>query len=116
MKKMIVLLTLILAGCSTLYLDTSDLLRDQNKENLKKLSVGQPKNLVMDLMGRDPSKGIFMWIDNPYRVETLTDKDGETSLSDPDFLLDQRATSIITTAVPSSSWAVAASSNCPPGV
>jgi hypothetical protein len=56
MKKIIVLLALTLAGCSSLYLDTSDLLRDQNKENLKKLSVGQPKELVMDLMGRDPSK------------------------------------------------------------
>jgi len=78
MKKFIVLLSLILAGCSSLYLDTSDLLRDQNKENLKKLSAGQPKNLVMELMGTDPSKGVFMWIDNPYRTEVLVGKDGKT--------------------------------------
>ena len=78
MKKFIVLLSLILAGCSSLYLDTSDLLRDQNKENLKKLSAGQPKNLVMELMGTDPSKGVFMWIDNPYRTEVLAGKDGKT--------------------------------------
>jgi hypothetical protein len=78
MKRIIILLSLILASCSSIYLDTSDLLRDQNKENLKKLSVGQPKNLVMDIMGRDPSKGVFMWIDNPYRTEMLTGKDGKT--------------------------------------
>jgi Protein of unknown function (DUF3192) len=78
MKRIIILLSLILASCSSIYLDTSDLLRDQNKENLKKLSVGQPKNLVMDIMGRDPSKGVFMWIDNPYRTEVLTGKDGKT--------------------------------------
>jgi hypothetical protein len=78
MKKLIILLSLIVIGCSSIYLDTSDLLRDQNKENLKKLSVGQPKNLVMDIMGRDPSKGVFMWIDNPYRTEVLTGKDGKT--------------------------------------
>lgn len=78
MKKIIVLLSLILAGCSSLYLDTSDLLRDQNKENLKKLSVGQPKLLVMELMGTDPSKGVFMWIDNPYRTEILAGNDGKT--------------------------------------
>jgi hypothetical protein len=78
MKRIIILLSLILAGCSSIYLDTSDLLRDQNKENLKKLSVGQPKNLVMELMGTDPSKGVFMWIDNPYRTEVLTGKDGKT--------------------------------------
>jgi hypothetical protein len=40
MKRIIILLSLILAGCSSIYLDTSDLLRDQNKENLKKLSAG----------------------------------------------------------------------------
>jgi len=78
MKRIIIFLSLILASCSSIYLDTSDLLRDQNKENLKKLSVGQPKNLVMDIMGRDPSKGVFMWIDNPYRTEMLTGKDGKT--------------------------------------
>lgn len=67
-----------MAGCSSFYLDTSDLLRNQNKENLNKLSVGQPKKLVMELMGTDPSKSVFMWIDNPYRTEVLTGKDGKT--------------------------------------
>jgi hypothetical protein len=78
MKRIIILLSLIVSGCSSIYLDTSDLLRDQNKENLKKLSAGQPKNLVMEIMGKDPSKGVFMWIDNPYRIEVLTGKDGKT--------------------------------------
>ena len=78
MNKLIVSLVLILSGCSNIYLDTSDLLRDQNKENLRKLSVGQPKDLVMDLMGKEPSKGVFMWIDNPYRTDVLTGKNGKT--------------------------------------
>ena len=77
MKTIIVTLVLALSGCSSIYLDTSDLLRDQNKENLKKLSIGQPKELVMDLMGKEPSKGVFMWIDNPYRSDVLTGKDSK---------------------------------------
>jgi hypothetical protein len=32
----------------------------------------------MELMGKEPSKGVFMWIDNPYLTEVLTDKDGKT--------------------------------------
>jgi hypothetical protein len=32
----------------------------------------------MEMMGTEPSKGVFMWIDNPYRNETLTGKDGKS--------------------------------------
>ncbi|GAB4511672.1 MAG: hypothetical protein Tsb0026_14910 [Sulfuricaulis sp.] len=77
MKKIIIALVLILSGCSNIYLDTSDLLRAQNTENLRKLSVGLEKKLAVEIMGTEPSKGVFMWIDNPYRSETLRGKDGK---------------------------------------
>lgn len=78
MKKIILALVLILAGCSNIYLDTSDLLRAQNTGNLAKLTVGLGKETVMEMMGTEASKGVFMWIDNPYRSETLTGKDGKS--------------------------------------
>lgn len=78
MKRIIIPLVFILAGCSNFYLDTSDLLRMRNAETVKKLSVGMHQEVVMELMGTEASKGVFMWIDNPYRTETLTGKDGKT--------------------------------------
>ena len=78
MKRIIIMLLLMLAGCSNFYLDTSELLRTQNAENIKKLSIGMRKDVVMELMGTEPSKGVFMWIDNPYRSETVTGQDGRT--------------------------------------
>lgn len=77
MKKIIVALVLVLSACSNIYLDTTDLLRTQNAENLKKLSVGMKKEVAVEIMGTEPSKGVFMWIDNPYRAATLTGKDGK---------------------------------------
>ena len=78
MKNIIVALLLALAGCSSIYLDTSDLLRARNAEGLAKLTAGLGKQTVMEMMGTEPSKGVFMWIDNPYRSETLTGKDGKS--------------------------------------
>ena len=31
----------------------------------------------MELIGTDPAKGLFLWIDNPHRSETLMGKDGK---------------------------------------
>jgi Protein of unknown function (DUF3192) len=77
MKRGSILVTaLALAACSNFYLDTTSTLRDANKANLKKLSVGMKKPTVMEVMGTEPSKGVFMWIDNPYRTESVTGKDG----------------------------------------
>lgn len=78
MKNIIVALLLGLAGCSNFYLDTSDLLRTRNAEGLAKLTAGLGKETVMEMMGTEPSRGVFMWIDNPYRSETLTGKDGKS--------------------------------------
>ena len=36
------------------------------------------KDTIMALMGMEPAKGVFLWIDNPYRTEVLTGKDGKT--------------------------------------
>ena len=76
MRKIIPIL-LVLAGCSNFYLESSDLLRAQNKEYVQKLSTGMRKDVAKEIMGTDPAKGLFMWIDNPYRTETLTGKDGK---------------------------------------
>ena len=78
MKKIIVSLVLVFSGCSNIYLDTSDLLRAQNTENLRKLTVGLRQEVAVEIMGTEPSKGVFMWIDNPYRTEILTSKDGKS--------------------------------------
>lgn len=71
-------LTVLLTACNTFYVDTADLLRDGNKENLKKLSMGMDKTAAMQTMGTEPSRGVFMWIDNPYRSETVTAKGGQS--------------------------------------
>ncbi|MFL6654624.1 MAG: DUF3192 domain-containing protein [Sulfurifustis sp.] len=70
------LVAFCLGGCAKFYLDTADLLRQSNAENLKLLSPGMEKERVMKVMGTEPSKSLFMWIDNPYRTETVTGKDG----------------------------------------
>lgn len=73
----ILAISIALASCSSFYVDPADSLRDANKENLKKLSVGMEKATALQVMGTEPSRGLFMWIDNPYRDETVTAKDGK---------------------------------------
>lgn len=73
----ILAISIVLAACSSFYVDPADSLRDANKENLKKLSVGMEKTTALQVMGTEPSRGLFMWIDNPYRDETVTAKDGK---------------------------------------
>jgi Protein of unknown function (DUF3192) len=78
MKKIFIALVVLSSGCSNFYLDTSDLLRERNTGGLAKLTAGLGKQTVMEIMGTEPSRGVFMWIDNPYRSETLTGKDGKS--------------------------------------
>jgi hypothetical protein len=66
-KKILIVLVLLSSGCSNFYLDTSDLLRERNTAGLAKLTAGLGKQTVMEIMGTEPSRGVFMWIDNPYR-------------------------------------------------
>lgn len=64
-------------ACSNFYVDTADILRDANKQNLKKLTLGMEKQSAMATMGTEPSRGVFMWIDNPHHTEQVTAKDGQ---------------------------------------
>ena len=70
-------LTLALAACGSFYIDPADMFRESNRENLKKLSVGMEKQVAMETMGTEPSRGLFMWIDNPHRSEEVTAKNGQ---------------------------------------
>lgn len=79
MKPYYLLMTaVLLTGCNSLYMDPGELLRAQNSANIDKLSAGMSQATVMELMGQDPAKGLFYWIDNPYRSESLTGKDGKS--------------------------------------
>ena len=70
-------MALALAACTSFYVDPADSFRESNKANLQKLSVGMEKSIAMEVMGTEPSRGVFMWIDNPYRSEDVTAKDGK---------------------------------------
>lgn len=74
----LVMAAVLLTGCSNLYLEPGEALRAQNAANVNKLSVGMSQATVMELMGQEPAKGVFYWIDNPYRSETLTGQDGKS--------------------------------------
>ena len=76
MRKIIPIL-LVLAGCSNFFLEPIELLRARNKENVQKLSTGMSKEAAREVMGTDPAKGLFQWIYNPHRTETLAGKDGK---------------------------------------
>lgn len=65
----IALLVLALCGCAT----TQDALRIKNRENLLRLSIGINKFQVLQTMGTET----VGTVNNPYRVETPIDKDGQ---------------------------------------
>lgn len=73
----ILALSVALASCSNFYVDPADMMRESNRENLKKLSLGMEKATAMETMGTEPSRGVFMWIDNPHRSEAVTAKNGQ---------------------------------------
>lgn len=70
-------LALMLSACSSFYIDPADMLRETNRENLKKLAVGMEKETAVQTMGTEPSRGVFMWIDNPHHSEQVTAKNGQ---------------------------------------
>ena len=91
MKQVIILLALciFIAGCATL-----DSVRNENRENINKLSVGITKEQVQDIMGTETkSAGAPLLVNvmslgaaithsqkisNPYKIEVFKDKNGET--------------------------------------
>jgi len=58
--------------------------RNKNRENLNRLSVGMTKEEVLKVMGTKTLRGGGIYgtgkISNPYRTETLLSGDGKTTL------------------------------------
>jgi Protein of unknown function (DUF3192) len=76
----------VLAGCSTLFIDSVEQLRENNKRNIAQLAIGTPRAQVEKLMG-DASAGgkmgdvlfgrlQYLEVKNPQRVERVTGPDG----------------------------------------
>ncbi|HEY8250463.1 MAG TPA: DUF3192 domain-containing protein [Burkholderiales bacterium] len=76
----------VLAGCSTLIIDSIEQLRENNKRNIAQLAIGTPRAQVEKLMG-DASAGgkmgdilfgrlQYLEVKNPQRVERVTGPDG----------------------------------------
>ena len=77
---------LLLAGCSTLMIDSVERLREANKRNIGQLKIGMPRAQVEKLMG-DASAGgklgdvvfgrlQYLEVKNPQREERVTGPDG----------------------------------------
>ena len=76
----------VLAGCSTLVIDSVEQLRENNKKNIAQLAVGAPRAQVEKLMGEASAGGklgdiVFgrlqhFEVKNPMRVEQITGPDG----------------------------------------
>ncbi|MHB8535934.1 MAG: DUF3192 domain-containing protein [Sulfuricaulis sp.] len=67
-----------MTGCSSIYIEPGESLRTQNAANIQKLSAGMSQATAVELMGQEPAKGLFYWIENPYRSESLTGPDGKS--------------------------------------
>ncbi|HVJ24575.1 MAG TPA: DUF3192 domain-containing protein [Burkholderiales bacterium] len=76
----------VLAGCSTLVIDSVEQLRENNKKNIAQLAVGAPRAQVEKLLGDATAGGklgdmVFgrlqhFAVTNPQRVESVTGPDG----------------------------------------
>ena len=76
----------VLAGCSTLVIDSVEQLRENNKKNIAQLAVGAPRAEVEKLMGDATAGGklgdmVFgrlqhFEVKNPMRVEQVSGPDG----------------------------------------
>ena len=76
----------VLAGCSTLVIDSVEQLRENNKKNIAQLAVGVPRPQVEKLMGDATAGGklgdmVFgrlqhFEVKNPMRVEQVSGPDG----------------------------------------
>jgi hypothetical protein len=76
----------VLAGCSTLVIDSVEQLRENNKKNIAQLALGAPRAQVEKLMGEASAGGklgdiVFgrlqhFEVKNPARVESFAGPDG----------------------------------------
>jgi len=79
-------IALLLAGCSTLMIDSVEQLRETNKRKLAELSIGMPRAQVEKLMGDARAGGKLgdvafgrvrhLEVKNPQREERVTGTDG----------------------------------------
>ena len=86
MRRIVYPLLLVLAGCSTLMIDSFEQLRENNKRNIATLVVGTPRAQVEKLMGEATAGGKlgdvvfgrlqYLEAKNPQRVEQITGSDG----------------------------------------
>ena len=86
MRGIVYSLVLVLAGCSTLMIDSFEQLRENNKRNIATLVVGTPRAQVEKQMGEATAGGklgdvVFgrlqhLEVKNPQRVEQVTGPDG----------------------------------------
>jgi hypothetical protein len=86
MRPLWIVLAAALAGCSTLMLDPLEQLRDANKQNIAKLSVGHTRLEVESIMGNARAGGglpelvfgrvQYLQARNPMREERLVGVDG----------------------------------------
>jgi hypothetical protein len=84
LKVWSVLLIVFIASCAShpkANIDaflSMDQVRNTNRDNLARLSVGMSKSQVLKVMGARTVETELMAIKNPYRVETLKASDGKT--------------------------------------
>ena len=86
MRGIVYSLVLVLAGCSTLMIDSFEQLRENNKRNIATLVVGTPRAQVEKQMGEATAGGrlgdvVFgrlqhLEVKNPQRVEQVAGPDG----------------------------------------
>ena len=76
----------LLAGCSTLFMDPLEQLRDANKRNLERVSVGHTRLEVESIMGSERAGGglpevafgrvQYLQAKNPMREDVVRGRDG----------------------------------------
>ena len=84
--RLVLLFPVLLAGCSTLMIDSLEQLRDTNKKAIATLSIGTPRAQVEKLMGEARAGGklgdvVFgrvrhLEVKNPQKEERITGPDG----------------------------------------
>jgi hypothetical protein len=85
-RRVSMLLVALLAGCSTLMIDPLEQLREANKQNIAKVSVGHTRLEVESIMGQARAGGglpevvfgrvQYLQARNPMREERLAGTDG----------------------------------------
>lgn len=88
MGRAFLLLGLLLASCSTFFIDPLEQLRETNKRNLDRVSVGHTRLEVESIMGSERAGGglpevafgrvQYLQAKNPMRVDAVRGRDGAT--------------------------------------